>query len=100
MSDAPPRSAVELAMERLRQQDAESGVKAVSLTDAQKQAIAEARQACEAKTAECRILHESALVTVLEPDARRELEENYRRDIARFISARDRKIEEIQKGTE
>ena len=100
MSDAPPKSALELVMERLKQQDAESGTEATSLTDEQKEAIAEARQACEAKTAECRILHESSLLTVLDPEARRELDENYRRDLARFISVRDRKIEDIQKATE
>ena len=33
MSDAPPKSAVELAMEKLAQQDVESGAEATSLTE-------------------------------------------------------------------
>ena len=98
MSNTPPKSALELVLDRLRQQDAEAGTVATSFTDAQKEAIAEARQTCEAKTAESRILYESARLTVRDPAASRELDGNYRRDLARCISARDRKIKEIQKG--
>lgn len=97
MSDAPPRSAVEIAMEKLTRQDAEAGVEAQALTDAQKEAIAEARREYEAKTAECRILHESKLATVFEPAARSELEANFRRDIARFETDRDRRIDRVLK---
>ena len=87
-------------MERLRQKDAESGVEATSLTDAQMEAITEARRTYEAQIAECRILHDSALLTILEPEARSELEANYRRDLARFASDRDRKIDAVRKGAE
>jgi hypothetical protein len=44
MSDEGPRSAFELAMERLRQKDKEAGIDDRPLTDQQKAAIAEARQ--------------------------------------------------------
>ena len=96
VSDAPPKSAIELAMERLRQQDAESGVETTSLTAAQTSAIADARRAYEAQVAECRILHEAALQTAFEPDAHVQLEANYRRDLSRFVSDRDRKIKRIR----
>lgn len=100
MSNEPPKSAVELVMERLRQKDAESGVEATSLTDAQIEAIAEARRTYEARIAECRILHDSVALTTLEPEACLQLEANYRRDLARFASDRDRKIDAIRKGSE
>ena len=100
MSDAPPKTALELAMEKLKQQDAEAGIEATSLTDAQTTAIAEARRAYEAQVAECRILHDSDMLTTLEPDARAELEAHYRRDLARSASDRDRAIEKIRKGAE
>ena len=44
MSDDAPKSAFELAMQRLRQKDKETDVDARPLTDAQKAAIAEARR--------------------------------------------------------
>ena len=43
-----PKSAYELAMERLRQKDREAGVEERPLTDQQKAAIAEARQVYQA----------------------------------------------------
>ena len=100
MSNTPPKSAVELVMERLKQQDAESGVDAAPLTEAQTSALAEARRAYDAGVAECGILHESALRTAHDPEVRRELDANYRRDLARFATDRDRKIDKIRSGTE
>lgn len=100
MSNAPPKSAMELAMEKLAKQDAEAGTESRVLTPEQKEAIASVRQDYEARTAECRILHDSSIATVLEPDARSELEANYRRDLARLAGDRDRKIEKIHQGTE
>jgi len=100
MSNAPPKSAIELAMEKLAKQDAEVGTEARVLTREQKEAIAAARQNYEARTAECRILHDSNTAAVLESEARSELDANYRRDLARLAGDRDRKIENILKGTE
>ncbi len=94
MSDAPPKSAVELAMEKLKQQDAEAGVEVRVLTDVQKAAIADARRDYEARVAECRILYESSRLTAGDPEAQRELEANYQRDLARLANARDKKIRE------
>src|SRR5439155_778934 len=61
MSGDGPKSAYELAMERLRQKDKEASVDDRPLTDEQKAAIAEARQFYTAKVAEREILHQAAL---------------------------------------
>ena len=95
--DEPPKSAYELAMERLRRKDAEDGVEDRPVTDGQKAAIAEARKVCEAKLAEREILHQAALRKTLEPETRGALEEEYRRDRERITYDRDRKIEEIRR---
>lgn len=96
MSDEAPKSAVELAMARLRKKDADEGVEAKPVTDAQRAAIAEARSVCDAKLAEREILFRSKLAAVREPEARETLEQEYRRDRERITGDRDRKIEEIR----
>jgi hypothetical protein len=52
MSDDEPKSALELAMERLRKKDADAGVAGTPLTDAQRTRIAEVRNFYDAKLAE------------------------------------------------
>ena len=99
MSDEAPKSAYELAMERLKQKDREAGLEERPLTAEQRDAIAEARRVAEARLAEREILHHSALRGVVEPETRQELDEQYRRDRERILSDRDRKIEEIRKGS-
>ena len=94
--DRPLKSAVELALERLKQKDAESGVESRPLTDAQKAAIAEARNFYEAKSAEAEVLHQSKLRTTFDPEQRETLLQDYRRDRERLASERDRKIEKIR----
>lgn len=96
--DDAPKSAYELAMERLRKKDAESGAESKPLTDEQRTAIAEVRNFYEAKSAEVEVLHQSALRKTAEPDARALLEEQYRRDRERLASERDAKIERIRRG--
>lgn len=101
MADTGPKSAVELALERLRRQDekaADGGAAGRPLTDDQKQAIAAARRDCEAKVAEAEILMRSKLAAVFDPEGRREIEANHRRDLGQFTSSRDRKIAAIRKG--
>ena len=100
MADTGPKSAVELAMERLRRQDAEVGGEAAGrpLTDDQKAAIAAARRDYEAKVAEAGILMRSKLAGTFEPEGRLEIEANHRRDLGQFASSRDRKIAAIRKG--
>jgi hypothetical protein len=94
--DDAPKSAYELAMERLRKKDAESGTETRTLTDEQRTAIAEVRNFYEAKGAEVEVLHQSALRRATEPDARALLEEQYRRDRERLNSERDSKIAKIR----
>lgn len=96
--DEGPKSALELAMERLRKKDADAGVAAQTVTDAQRAAIAEARSVAEARLAEREILFKSKMAMVREPEAREVLEQEYRRDRERITSDRDRKIEEIRGG--
>jgi hypothetical protein len=95
MDDAP-KSALELAMARLKKQDAEQGVSERFLTDDQKQEIAEVRKTYGAKLAQEEILFKSKTRVYIEPDARREIEEHYRRDVERLTHERDRKIEKIR----
>jgi hypothetical protein len=98
VSDDAPKSALELAMERLRKKDKDAGVEQSAVTDTQRAAIAEARSVAEAKLAEREILFKSKMATVREPDAREQLEQEYRRDRERIASDRDRKIDEIRAG--
>ena len=98
MSADGPKSAFELAMERLRQKDTEAGVDERPLTDTQKAAIAEARQLYEAKVAEREILHHAALRTATTHEEVERLNEDLRRDKERLANDRTRKIAEIRKG--
>jgi hypothetical protein len=52
-----PKSAIELAMERLRKEDAEAEVTTRKLTDEEKAAIAEVRSLYDSRIAEQEILH-------------------------------------------
>ena len=93
MSDDAPKSAFELAMERLRKKDREEGVEDTPLTDEQRAAIAEAKKLYEAKLAEREILYHAAQRKARDPEALAALEEEYRRDRERFATDRDRQIE-------
>jgi hypothetical protein len=96
MADDRPKTAYELAMERLRKKDTEAGIDERPLTDEQKAAIAEARQVYEAKVAEREILHEAALRKAGTHEEVERLNEDLRRDKERLVSDRDRKIAEIR----
>jgi hypothetical protein len=99
MSDEKPlKSSVELAMERLAKKDADAGVESQPLSDAQKAAIAEARNFYDAKIAEQEVLHQSKMRATFDPSVRDTLAEEYRRDRERLVSERDRKIENIRNG--
>ena len=97
MSEAP-KSAYELAMDRLRKKDAEAGIEEKPLTDEQRKAIAEARSVYESKVAERRIMHQSTMMATLDPAVAEEREAEFRRDLERFATDRDRKIKEIREG--
>ena len=97
-TDEAPKSAYELAMERLRKQDRDAGIEERAVTDEQKAAIAEVRRVYEAKLAEREILHRANLRKAADPAAFEVLEEEYRRDRERLASERDRKIDAARKG--
>jgi hypothetical protein len=99
MSDAP-KSAYELAMERLRKQDAEAGVVQQKLTDEQKAAIAEARSIYEARVAERQILQRDKRLKAADAAELEQIEEEYRRDMDRFATDRDAKIRRIREGAQ
>lgn len=95
MSEAP-KSAFELAMEKLKKKDVEAGVEAQVLTEAQRTAIAEAKSVYEARVAERRIMHQSAVLAVFDPAELAERDLELRRDLERFASDRDAKIKKIR----
>jgi hypothetical protein len=94
--DDTPKSALELAMERLRRKDADSGVADRPVTDEQKRAIAEARSLHGSKSAELEILHRAKLASVFDPTERAQAEAAYRRDLQRLNDDLERKIGRIR----
>jgi hypothetical protein len=95
MTDAP-KSSYELAMEKLRKKDAETGVAEQVLTDEQRAAIAEARSVHDSRVAERRIMHQSTMMSVFEPADREEREGELRRDLDRFASDLEARIKRIR----
>jgi hypothetical protein len=83
-------------MEKLKKKDAESGVEAQVLTDAQRTAIADAKSLYEARVAERRIMHQSSVAGVFDPAELQAREIELRRDLERFASERDAKIQKIR----
>jgi hypothetical protein len=99
MSDTP-KSAWEIALEKLNRQDKERGEGApAALTDAQKKAIAAARQCYLAHIAEGEILHRASLAKAGEdPEALAKVEEEHRIDRRRLEEQRDREIAAARAG--
>ena len=96
MADERPKTAYELAMERLAQKDKAAGGAAAPLTDEQKTAIAEARQLYQSRVAEREILHHAALRKADTHEEVDQLNEALRRDVDRLATDRDRKIAQIR----
>ena len=95
MSGDGPKSAFELAMERLRQKEG-ALVEEPRLTDEQKVAIGEVRRIYQARVAEHDILHQAALRKAGTHEEIEQLNLALRRDKDRLASDRDRKIAEIR----
>lgn len=93
-----PKSAYDLAMERLEAADRASGVKETSLSDVQKEAIAEARRVAASRLAEREILFRDAMRKTLDPAEREKAEEGYPIDRKRIEDDCDRAIESIRRG--
>jgi hypothetical protein len=97
-TDDTPKSAIELAMERMRKKDADTGVTEPLTTDRQKALIADARNLHASKVAEAEILHRSTISTLMDPAERTQAEETYRRDLARLHEDLERKVAKIRRG--
>lgn len=96
MSGDGPKSAYELAMERLRQKDREAGVSERPLTDEQKAKISEIRSFYDAKLAEREILHRDSLRKAPSHDQIAKLNEELAQDRERLTRERDRKIADVR----
>jgi len=99
--DEPLKSAYELAMERLRAKDREAGVdEPTQLTDDQKKAITELRQAAKAKLAEIEIMHRKQMATALagDPAEVEQIEERLRVDRRRVESKLESDIALVKRG--
>ena len=96
MGDETPKSAYELAMERLRAADRDAGVEETSLSAEQKAKIAEARRVAASRLAEREILFRDALARTFEPAEREKLEQAWQADRERIERERDRAVEAIR----
>jgi hypothetical protein len=95
--DGAPKSAYELAMERLREKDEAAGVVETPLTDAQKSAIAELRSLYGAKLAQADLQHQNGLRMTFDPAVREALDLEYRRERERLTGELDAKIEKARR---
>ena len=90
--DGAPKSAIELAMERLRKKDEAAGVVQAPLTDAQKAAITEIRSLYGARLAQAELQHQDRLRATFDPAVHEALEVEYRRERERLSAEMDAKI--------
>lgn len=97
MSDKP-KSAFELAMERLNAEDREAGTKETTLSPKQKEAIAEARRVASSRLAEREILFRDSMKRTPDPELRAKAEAEYQIDRQRIHDDCERAIETIRKG--
>ena len=94
--DPGPKSAYDLAMERLRKKDADAGIERPTVTDAQKAAIAEIRSFYEAKLAQIDVMHQTQMRSLFDPAERQAAEDQHQRERERLTSERDAKIEKAR----
>jgi len=96
--ESGPKSAFEVAMERLRQKDAAAGVEQQVLTDEQKIAITELRSVYGARLAQADLEHQDRLRGTFDPAVHEALDAEYRRERERLTSELDAKIEKARTG--
>ncbi len=97
--DDAPRSAYEIALERLKRKDRDAGIEERPLSSEQRARIAELRRVYEAKLAEQEILHRASLRKAGgDPETLEQLDEEYRRERERIATERDRKLEQVRGG--
>jgi hypothetical protein len=95
--EGAPKSAYELAMERLRKKDEAAGVVQTPLTDAQKTAIAEIRSLYGAKLAQADLEHQDRLRVIFDSAVRDALEVEYQRERERLTGEMDAKVEKARR---
>ena len=97
MSDKP-KTAFDLAMERLNAEDREAGTrKEAPLSAKQKEAIAEARRVASSRLAEREILFRDSMKRTAEPELREKAEAEYHVDRQRINDDCERAIEGIRR---
>ena len=96
--DGAPKTAYELAMERLRKKDEAAGVVETPLTDAQKAAITELRSVYGAKLAQADLQHQDRLRVAFDPAVRDALDLEYRREREHLTGELDAKIEKARRN--
>lgn len=89
------KSAYELALERLDDRGIERP-REDSLSDAEREQIAELRRKAEAKVAELEILHKDRLAKLADPVAREEEMADFRREKQRAEDDCERRIEALR----
>jgi hypothetical protein len=97
MADDRLKSAYELAMERFQKKDAEAGATTTPLNETQRAEIANLRTWYQAKIAELEILHRSTLAATIDPAARAQAEDDYRRERERLNTERETKIDRVRR---
>jgi len=98
MSEGAPKSAYELAMERLRRKDEAAGIEQKPLTDEQKAAITELRTVYGARLAQADLQHQEQLRSIFDPAVRDGLDVEYRRERERLTSEMVAKIDKVRRG--
>lgn len=94
----PIKSSYDLAMERLRAADRESGTADTLLSPAQKKDIAEARGVATSRLAEREILFRDAMKKTSDPVEREKAEREYQIDRQRINGDLERTLESIRRG--
>lgn len=97
MSDDAPKSAIEVAMARLRQKDVDAGGGDAPLTSAQKAEIAKVRQLYAARRAQAEIMHQSSLASAVDVEGLARLHEEFRRDTDRMSRELEEKVAAIRR---
>ncbi len=92
-----PKTAFELAMERLKAEDKEAGTKETPLSPKQKEAIAEARRIASSRLAEREILFKDSMKKTPDPAEREKAEAEYHTDRQRINDDCEKAIEEIRR---
>jgi len=93
------KTAYELAMEKLRKKDAESGESRATLDEDQKREIAEIRKVYSARLAEREILFQADLRkarATRDPEVVKTVEEAYRKDRSRIEEDQESKIRAVR----